>query len=109
MIAMRSLAIIALLFAGTSCALAQNAPPTNAIRLPPLVHRGRLQRMSRPHWALSPEHQDGSIRVATELSCRSLAITGISLTGGRKASGICLPLAAWNAGVIGANQSAIIA
>jgi hypothetical protein len=79
-----------------------------AIRLPPLVHRETLLRTDHPERALSSERQDRSIRIATELLCRSRAVTVISLTGGLKASIIGLPLA-WNAGDIGANQSAIIA
>jgi hypothetical protein len=58
MTTVRSLAIIALLIGGTSPALAQNAPPTDGIRLPPLVQRGTLLRTDHPERALSPEHQD---------------------------------------------------
>ena len=79
-----------------------------AIRLPPLVHRGPLLRTDHLHRALFLVHQDQSIRIATELLCRSRAVTVISLTGGRKANIIGLPLA-WNAGGIGANPPAIIA
>ncbi len=47
-----------------------------------------------------------SIRIATELSCRSRAAMGIALTGGRKASIIGLPLA-WNAGGIGVKEAPV--
>jgi hypothetical protein len=79
-----------------------------AIRLPPLVQRGTLQRMDHPDRALSPEHQDRlfittGARTST-LSYRSRAI--IALIGGRKASIIGLPLA-WNAGGIGVKEPAL--
>ena len=77
------------------------------IRLPRLGHRGPLLRTHPPHRALFLVHQDRSIRIATELLCRSRAVTVISLTGGCKASIIGLPLA-WNVGDIGANPPAII-
>ena len=76
-----------------------------AIRLPPLVHRGPLLRTDHPHRALFLVHQDQSIRIATELLCRSRAVTVINLTGGRKASIIGLPLA-WNVGGIGVKEAA---
>jgi len=62
------------------------------------VHRGPPLRTAPRHRALSPAHQDRSIRVSTDtptgtLLCRSRGVTGIRLIGGRRASGICLPLA----------------
>ena len=78
-----------------------------AIRLRPLVHRGPQLRMDPRHPVLFRVHQGRSIRVATELSCRSRAVTDINLTGGRKASIIGLPLA-WNAGGIGVKEPALI-
>jgi len=77
-----------------------------AIRLPPLVHRGPLLRTDHLHRALFLVHQDQSIRIATELLCRSRAVTIISLTGGRKVSIIGLPLA-WNVGGIGVKEAAV--
>jgi hypothetical protein len=84
-----------------------------AIRHPPLAQQGILLRTDHPDRASSPEHQAQSIRITIvtrtgTLLCRSRALTGMSLTGGRKASGICLPMAAWNAGDFGVNRPAII-
>src|ERR1041385_3680634 len=82
------------------------------VRLPPLVRQGPPLCTDRPHRTLFLVRQDRSIRITTgirtlTLSYRSRAI--MSLTGGRKASGVCFPLATWNAGGIGVNQPAIIA
>ena len=85
-----------------------------AIRLPPLVQRGTPLPTDHPERALFPERQDrlfNLLRITTvtrtsTLLCRSRAVLGIALTGGRKASIIGL-LLAWNAGGFGVTEPAL--
>jgi hypothetical protein len=84
---MKSLAIIALLIAGTSPALAQNAPPRDGYPPPAAGASGTPATYGPPAPGIIP------VAAGPVYSRR----------------GICLRLAAWNAGGIGVNQSAIIA